>query len=81
MAVPTGVNGKGNSRDSVDSTADSNISESPVSNRAQNLLTDKATKPDIGFVNTTNIDGQLRKITYNVDTQGNIVASSAQVVN
>ena len=87
MMVPTSVNRKGNSRDPADSTADLNLSEGAVSDRAQstndpvNLLTNKAVKPDFGFVNSKNIDGQLRKITYSVDDKGNIVANSAQVVN
>ncbi|KAH9441952.1 hypothetical protein MJO28_004564 [Puccinia striiformis f. sp. tritici] len=63
---------------------------SVVSNRAQathiinapiNLLSGKDSTPDFGFVNNKNIDGQLRKVTYGVDAQGNIVAHSAQVVN
>jgi len=59
----------------------------PVSSRApgtggpENLLTGKDLKPDFGFVNNKDVDGQLRKVTYGVDALGNIVANSAQVVN
>lgn len=35
---------------------------------------------NLGFLNHNNVDGQLRKVTYSVDGNGNIVANSAEVV-
>ncbi|KNZ55927.1 hypothetical protein VP01_2540g5 [Puccinia sorghi] len=52
-------------------------SRAPSTGGPKNLLTGKDLKPDFGFVNNKNINGQLRKVTYGVDELGNIVANSA----